>query len=596
MSTVAIKYSELRSAASAADKVANKYQGYYNSLYNTVYKKLSNYSGPSSGHISSAMSNVSSKLNTLGASVQAYKNYANAIRTTLQECKSVDKRVKDNVNNLTAQFKASHGIRNSWIENSINYIMTTFINKTPLGRWLSNASSIINAFRQGIKDKIVEWYNFDGGKESVKGILVACLEIVGGVCAVIGAIVSGGWIIGVIAGVVAGVLAVANGVQNLINEGRGISVARADPALAKRYQKENTIQDTLRGEAIYDPNSDAWYNNVSLWYRVARGIDIVSFACTAVTIVTSCKELVESGLKWANNSAQLSIKDYFSGSSYKNLFTKIKGVAKTKIGDITNALKTSDIGTFRTIMKGIGGEGKVLLGDIAKHFTEMFEGKSGLKDVAKQIKDVSGLAKSGINLISVNIGDGFPITFDTKDEDFGKNLKELIVEDILLESIVVYKPDSMLKIDSEKTTYSWNLFDNSSVGQVQLDVDFDWKLTDFSDPGIKFFDKIVDSKVFKTDTQIMDVQLPQGMLDKLKPLPGAHMSVPMIDIPEFSPMTVSPGAITDAFHKIETPNLISQMPESVKPSVQIPTIHIQDISIPALDFKFFVASHSEMMA
>lgn len=591
MSCVAIKYSNLRSAANSADKVAAKYERYHDSLNSTVYRKLNNYNGPSSGNISNARSNVLTKLNSLSTTQRAYKNYATAIRSSLQECKDTDKRVKDTVNNLTAQFKSNHGIRNSWVENTISNAITWIKNKTFVGRWLSNAIDKYRIGRDYIKNRISAWYNFDGGKDFIKGITIAALEIVLGVCAVIVAIASGGWLVAVIAGVIAGVIAVANGVTNLINECRGISVSSVDPALAKKLHGENSMQDTLRKEATKD------HFGVSKAYAIARGIDIVNFVCTAITLVDGCKRLVESGMKWANSTAHVSCKDFFNPSNYKSIFTKIKGTVKESWGNFKLSLHEGDLNIAKTLFNGIKSEGKVVLSDIGKHFSDMFTKKSGLKAVAEQIKDITSLAKTSIGLLSFDYDSlkGFQINFDTKQDGFGKDLRNFIIQDIVFSSVVVYKPDFMLEIDKEKK-FTWNPFEEN--GQIKWDFDYrKWKIDKFYGKFDTVKSKIIDSNIFKTDTNMISDKLSADILSKISQPCSVEIGIPVIDMPIFRMNSNPNGCVTNCFNTTAPNSLFTDIPSvsSNIPAAHLPSFSFNDIKIPIMNFKFFVDAHATAM-
>ena len=81
MSTIAINYSELRSAAGQAQNVSKRLDAYADSIENTVLRKLDNYSGDRTGNISSAISNARNKRNQLQDDCRRYSNYSNDLKT-----------------------------------------------------------------------------------------------------------------------------------------------------------------------------------------------------------------------------------------------------------------------------------------------------------------------------------------------------------------------------------------------------------------------------------------------------------------------------------------------------------------------------------
>ena len=217
MSQACISYSSLKDASSEASQVAKKLNKYANNLDSQIYKKLNSYGGSYTTNISQAKSNVNTKIADLRKRSKAYSTYSQDLSDLKDQCVSTDKAVKSNVSKLTASFKSANGIRDSKVQNSINYFLTGIGNKTSAGRWLGNKKDEAGSALSNIKDSIKTWYNYDGGKELIKGALVGLLEVAIGVLAVVSAILSGGVLV-VIAGVVGGIIAIANGIANIWNE------------------------------------------------------------------------------------------------------------------------------------------------------------------------------------------------------------------------------------------------------------------------------------------------------------------------------------------------------------------------------------------
>ena len=571
MSVISVKYSELKDVRSSAEKVAKKYDAYSSSLYKTVYNKLNSYNGPSSGNISNAKRNVNAKLNRIGQVKDAYYKYAQAAKSALDACKDTDKRVKGRVQSLTGQFKSNHGIRDNWIENGIHNLITGFTNNTAVGRWLSQKWDQFKNGMKGIKDKISEWYHFDGGRQAIKGIVVGVLEVVIGVCAVVAALLSGGALLVVIAGVVAGVITAVNGVWNIINEGRGLSVADKDPALASRLHDENTYQDTLRKEATA--------GNVTKAYKLAHAIDIVNTICTVITVVDSARKLVENGLKWATSSPKISFKDYFKGSNYKTLFGKIKSTVKITWSDLKVGVKSGDLQAIKVLAKGVGKELKAIFTSDIPEFTsktlKALAGKDFLKRV-QSIKTIAGIAKG---FIGINYGE---------DNTFKEVLK-VTFEKIIVPATVVYKPDGIFDINSE--------------GQVFIDTDFSFKLDAFYKPGKGLFD-IKTSDGLKSNTDFMDVKIPTKVIDKLTIPSAVDITIPVIDTPVFEPISLPQGSVSSSFdlHSINPPmtDTNGMLPQP-KADVLIPEISSPQViaidpnalrSISSFPFKSFVMAHA----
>lgn len=487
VSKISIKYSSISAAKSEAKSVARKLDNYYDSLNSSVYKKLSNYSGPSSSNITDAKRSIGRKLNALNSAKNAYTNYANSLSDLTESCKQVDKRVKASIERLASQFKARNGIKNSWIENTFSGIISFFENKTPLGRWFSTARDLASSVLGRLKDKIKAWYMFDGGKDFVKGVLIGVLEVVIGVCSLIAAIASGGALIVVLAGVIGAAIAIGNGVLNIINEGRAVFTAGNDPALAKRLHGENSFQDMVRCEAL---------KNVKNWYTASKTVTAVSFACTAITLISDIGKLLDKGLRWATGSSELSMKDYFSTKNYKSLFKKTFDAVKTGFKDFGQSLSGAGGITLTSVIQGlssdVGKALKVFKGDFFQHFRDVFA-----KGTAPTIKEFAGIAKSII--AAESMGDLIFAGFE-----------KLVVPSIVLDH------NAILGIEKS--------------GQVKWE--YDWlKFKDLYSIPTDFSKKIVGSDLFKPSFKN---GISNNAYDKLSSASKIDIKIPTIDIPQFS--------------------------------------------------------------
>lgn len=383
MSTVSISYGSLKDASDEAKSVAKKIDKYADSLYDNVYKKLNKYDGSWSSNLTTAKTKTDNKISELRAEQGRYETYATNLIDLCDECKSVDKSVKSKVSSLTASFKEAHGIRNSMVENGISYFFTSFVNETAVGRWLSGVKDDFETGRKYLKDTIKEWYNYEGGKEFIKGILVGVLEVVIGVLTIViaivgavGSVMTGGALLVLIAGVVGGIIAVANGIANICNESKAYSeTLNGDPALGRRRSEINTCQDYLRSSFIYDDQGEKYEYN-KYYHGAALGIDIVNVACTVITVASSVGNLMKNGYKWATGDvAQLKdikLRKVFSRSTFTQF--------KTKFGDFK--------ATFRAdSWQGVKDLGRYLFNNFGKNlnekyltFTKVEEGLSSIKN------------------------------------------------------------------------------------------------------------------------------------------------------------------------------------------------------------------------
>lgn len=402
MSTASISYSSLKDASNEAKAVAKKLNNYADSLYDNVYKKLNKYTGTWTSNLTNASSKTNAKISELRSEQSRYETYATDLIDLRDECKEVDKAVRSKVSSLTASFKEAHGIRNSNVENAISYFFTSLGNETAFGRWLGGKKDDFDSSMNYFKDSIKEWYNYDGGKELIKGVLVGLLEVAIGVLAIVGAILTGGTLLVIIAGVVGGIIAVANGVANIWNEQKAYSATQdGDPATGRRRSEINTWQDYLRSSYIFGDDGEKYAYN-EFYNGLATGIDIVNLACTVVTVVSSVGKLLKNGFKWATGSSakidNIKMKQVFSKDTFKAFTSKLKIQFADGFADIKAAFKYRDF----SVVKDFGSR---ILADFGENFKAEFWDFAEPKDAVKSIKNMISVPKDlidgGFNLSNI---------------------------------------------------------------------------------------------------------------------------------------------------------------------------------------------------
>jgi len=493
MSTASISYSSLKDASNEAKAVAKKLDKYADSLYSNVYKKLNKYDGSWNSNVSTASSKTNAKISELRSEQSRYETYATDLIDLRDECKEVDKAVKSKVSSLTASFKEAHGIRNSKVENAISYFFTGLGNETAFGRWLGGKKDDFDSGMNYFKDSIKEWYNYEGGKELITGVLVGLLEVAIGVLAIVGAILSGGALLVVIAGVVGGIIAVANGVANIWNESKAYSSTKnGDPATGRRRSEINSWQDYLRSSFIFGDSGENYHYN-EFYNGLATGIDIVNLACTVVTVVSSAGKLLKNGYKWATGNAakvkDITLKQVFS----KDTFTAFKG----KFADIKAAFQARGWAS----VKDLGGQmfkdfGRNLKGE----FFDFFEtnGDFNWKGAVSSIKNMLSIPKDilsdgftisnigkigltsivlpGLTAFTVNSvdgtiisGDGGQLQFDFTDKVTVNDITGLFEKGGKIGSSIgdLTSSDSVINVDvMDKLTNSCNI--NISIPEVYI--------------------------------------------------------------------------------------------------------------------------------
>lgn len=280
MSQLIIHYGSLEDAAKQAKTAGENLQDYASQAQKKIAAKISSYAGDRTGNINAAQDYINQKIAQLNGKAEAYLQYANDVNKFREKAKSVDSQVKEKITNLSKAFKASYGIKDNIITAVFNFLSDQ-LNKTALGRFFKDAFSAGVKAIQSLKDRIVEWYKYNGGKYVVDAVLAVGAAVVA-VCAIVAAIVAGGPLIVVIAGVIAGAISLANAVTNCRNSLVAYSKEKAgDPAWAKRYGDLNTFTDTIRAKS----NSEAWHT-------AAGVVDTVEFVANVITVgYSGCKAL-----------------------------------------------------------------------------------------------------------------------------------------------------------------------------------------------------------------------------------------------------------------------------------------------------------------
>ncbi len=422
-SAVNISYGSLNDASREAKDVARKLDAYANSIEWSVQKKLTNYRGDHTWNISNASSHAQTKATELRKRADAYEKYATDLTELKKKCEDTDKAIKSKISNITATFKAVNGIHNNVFETAFNWVSTKLVNSTSMGRWLNrNVGDNLSMGNQALKQTIKAWWNYEGGKEVVKGVAIATLEIVGAVAAVVAAVVTGGAAIFVIAAVVGGIIAGINGVVNLVNEFRAYKEANknGDPALAARKRGIDSIQTQIRTD-VKERNTDTMVDengvtrlnrendmNAGFWNGVALTIDVVKVACDVIGFVKMGKELVKlpkniykAATGTWTDPKNLRLKDIISRTGHNAKASLSNGLASYKNGtlfkEIGAGIKSLDIGTFKEF--GIDAAT-----DFAYSMRDNYASFHNIEKGAKSIKNITGLAKTVISADSLGKG------------------------------------------------------------------------------------------------------------------------------------------------------------------------------------------------
>ncbi len=401
MSVVAISYSGLRNASSEATGVSRKLNSYANSLENSVYRKLNRYDGECPQNIREASNKVKDKVNMLRERADSYNQYATDLSELRTECQNTDKAVRGMVSNLTASFKETHGIKNNVVLNFINYHLTGAKNSSNLGRWINDRRTKDEQTLEYVKETIEDWWDYEGGKQLIKGVGVAALEIVAavaGIIVAIGAIASAGTILALVAGIaglVGGIIATVNGVTNLINESRAFaSTQRGDPATGRKLSKQDKLSDTMRNEAD---------KNVSFWHKVANGLDVVEFVCGIIEFVDGAKEFVtnfkdlsKNMYKWTKGSkvdiSSLTMRDILTKDNFKDFVSKIGRTVKDGIVEIRVTIHDAITGNPAKLQQYSRQFGNDFLNNLKNYYQKEFD-FGDIESIGDSIETITDFGK-----------------------------------------------------------------------------------------------------------------------------------------------------------------------------------------------------------
>lgn len=372
--TAVISYRSLGEASSEARQVSRKLTGYADSLQRSIVNRLDSYGGSDSGGVTQAKQRTEEKIEQLRDKAQAYTKYADDLSDLQKKCLSTDTAVRSSVSGLTASFKKANGINNNGIVNTINYMLTGLGNSTPAGRWLGNTIDTANSAKDYLKQRIKDWWGYEGGKQLVKGITISLLEItIAGIT-----FFSGGSLFVLIGAAIA----LVNGVFNLVNEGRAYAQTHynEEPALGRRYSGEDTMQATMRRES-----------DNKILHNIATGVDIVNAVCIVSSIIDSAGKVVKNCYKWAAGDLHpldelKSLKILSSKENWTQFFRKSGASVKDGWKNITTAIGKGDVNFFKTELKNFRSDFIFNLRQKYCDFTP--------DHMADSIKDILGVTKN----------------------------------------------------------------------------------------------------------------------------------------------------------------------------------------------------------
>lgn len=395
MAEVAISYGNwrnngLKDAGKTSKKVAKKLDDYDGELNRKIYSKLNNYKGESSDNIRRALSYVQSKRSELDSDSTKYTNYGDALDNLAEQCEDVDKKVARRINTLSSDFKDVYSITTNFVVDAIDYLFTKAKNGVTwyrkLGDQLARMMGGVNDFMNRLKN----WYSYHGGREVLKGIGVALLEIGIAIAACVATIATLGTglvaVVVAVAAITSLAIAVGDGLCNIENEVSGFLVNEDDPVQAKRLHDRNTMADSIVGDAT---------ENISARKKIADGIKKTKMVSDTVVMVYSVTKMGQSVLKWGGAG---------EGAS---LGTQIKSVGVKAKDNVTKLINTTQNGDL------VKCGSKYLLSDLKSNLISNYAYKADSRlSAAKNMKYTANCAKNWMSL-GKDLLTGEWNTFDT---------------------------------------------------------------------------------------------------------------------------------------------------------------------------------------
>lgn len=317
MGSVAISYTSLSDASGEAKAVSKKLDRYADSIERTVYNKLNGYDGDHTGNISTAMSKAQAKITSLQDMSDSFSTYATDIKSLEAKCSEVDGKVARRVSSLTANFKARNNINNNPVVNAVSYFFTSVTNSSAERRWVSDSVDMAVATTDYFKESIEDWYDYEGGKQLIKGLAVAALELVAGIATIVAAAFASSVLL-IVAGCILGAIAIMNAQYNACQELKAYAITQnGDPAAGRRESRVNTVQEGLRR------SNNKWA------HLAAFALDGIEFVCTVINIGNAGAKIFKAG------------KAFFAGKGVTGLKSLGQFVSGSwKNGSIMNAVKS----------------------------------------------------------------------------------------------------------------------------------------------------------------------------------------------------------------------------------------------------------------
>lgn len=277
MSSVTVDYDKLNAISKNASNAASRMNDYINDLSKKVTSKYGGITGGASYKTQNSEYYVNQKIAQLRTKKDQYSSFSSAVSTFATKAQETDRDVAKKIKASKNQFVDKHDYIKSddWWAGVRNWFID-LKNSCPLFNAIGQL--IENAFT-GMKNLWADlkyWYKCGGGKQII-GMILAVAGAIAAVVILVGSFPISG-IVAACAAIGAAIAAINAGFNVYTSYKAWKEKKNGDPAWAKIYGEQDTVQDYLRQTNFHDGT----LNRLS--YYGATGIDVVQTVCDVVAI------------------------------------------------------------------------------------------------------------------------------------------------------------------------------------------------------------------------------------------------------------------------------------------------------------------------
>ena len=421
---IEIYVNDLEKAAKQAGKAAAQCTDYAKTLEKKVLHGINNYSGGNTANMSAAQRSINAKRSALAKKAQSFTDYQRKLTNFKDKVVNIENRLYGKITSLYGRFEKEYGISSeetTW-EKILGFL------------WGDKAKEWFRSFKnkaQSIKERMRNWYKYQGGKEIIKAVL----SIGAAILAAIGAfasIATGFWLVTVAAAILA-IIATANAIVQVVYYTEAIGYAASGVTHMAGRQLMHGDKETFT----------SWLKRQGA-YTAAKIVNVVSAVCNAITIINS---LVDFGKKFFGNQPGT----FFTG--VKQRLQAIFGPNKAPGISGWDAAKGVLKRTYEYATKGKTFKFAVGLAETS------LKTVNGLLDVKFDGIIDMGVKYVANNLLGIQIG-----SYDAKKGTISRSLFNPLSDAIGIYKSGVKLADAIIDLRTNKTVYNFSYEKNA--GQI----------------------------------------------------------------------------------------------------------------------------------